>query len=87
MVEWIWMVVMGIVSVTAHYSFARAFYYADAMVVIPMDFLRLPLAGIVGWVLYNEGLDLFVIVGALIMFAGNFINISAEKKMREAHDG
>lgn len=87
MVEWIWMVVMGIVSVTAHYSFARAFYFADAMVVIPMDFLRLPLAGIVGWVLYNEGLDPFVIVGALIMFAGNFINISAEKKMREAHDG
>ena len=87
MVEWIWMVVMGIVSVTAHYSFARAFYYADAMVVIPMDFLRLPLAGIVGWVLYNEGLDPFVIVGALIMFTGNFININAEKKMREAHDG
>ena len=83
LVEWLWMVVMGIVSVTAHYSFARAFAYADAMVVIPMDFLRLPLAGIIGWVLYNEGIDPFVVAGALIMFAGNFINISAEKKIRE----
>ena len=81
--EWLWMVVMGIVSVTAHYSFARAFAYADAMVVIPMDFLRLPLAGIMGWVLYNEGIDPFVVAGALVMFAGNFINISAEKKLRE----
>lgn len=83
LVEWLWMVVMGIVSVTAHYSFARAFAYADAMVVIPMDFLRLPLAGIMGWVLYNEGIDPFVVAGALIMFTGNFINISAEKKLRE----
>ena len=79
--EWLWMAVMGVVSITAHYSFARAFSYADAMVVIPMDFLRLPLAAIVGWFLYAEGLDIFVMVGAVIMFSGNFINILAEKKL------
>ena len=79
--EWLWMSVMGVVSITAHYSFARAFSYADAMVVIPMDFLRLPLAAILGWILYREGLDLFVVAGALIMFAGNFINVLAEKKL------
>lgn len=77
--EWGLMALMGVVSITAHYSFARAFSYADAMIVIPMDFLRLPLAAIIGWLLYREGLDLFVIVGALIMFTGNFINILAEK--------
>jgi drug/metabolite transporter (DMT)-like permease len=79
--EWFWMAVMGVVSITAHYSFARAFAYADAMVVIPMDFLRLPLAAILAWILYSEGLDLFVLAGALIMFSGNFINILAEKKL------
>ena len=81
--EWFWMAVMGVVAVTAHYSFARAFALADAMVVIPMDFLRLPLAAIMGWILYQEGLDIFVIIGAVIMFSGNFINIFAEKKRQE----
>ena len=83
-IEWFWMVVMGVVSITAHYCFAKAFSHADAMVVIPMDFLRLPLAGIIGWLLYQEGLDPFVLAGALIMFTGNFINITVEKKRREA---
>jgi drug/metabolite transporter (DMT)-like permease len=85
-VEWFWMSVMGVVSITAHYSFARAFAYADAMVVIPMDFLRLPLAAILGWILYRESLDIFVVAGALIMFGGNFINILAEKKLLAQND-
>lgn len=79
--EWFWLVTMGVVSITAHFCFAKAFSHADAMVVIPMDFLRLPLAVIAGWFLYREGLDIFVIIGALIMFSGNLINISAEKRM------
>ena len=79
--EWGWLVVMGVVSISAHFCFARAFAHADAMVVIPMDFLRLPLAAIMGWLLYNEQLDPFVILGALVMFSGNFINIQAERKL------
>lgn len=78
--EWAWLVVMGVVSITAHFCFARAFAHADAMVVIPMDFLRLPLAAIMGWLLYRESMDLFVIIGALVMFGGNFVNIAAERK-------
>lgn len=82
--EWCWLGLMGVVSITAHFSFARAFAHADAMVVIPMDFLRLPLAAIMGWLLYEEVLDVFVVIGALIMFSGNFVNILAEK--RRHHD-
>ncbi|MGA0935618.1 MAG: DMT family transporter [Pseudohongiellaceae bacterium] len=84
-VEWAWMAVMGVVSITAHYCFARAFSLADAMVVIPMEFLRLPLAAVLAWFLYREGLDWFVMLGALIMFTGNFMNVLAEKK-RLAHN-
>ena len=79
--EWIWIFIMGVVSISTHYCWAKAFSYADAMVVIPMDFLRLPLAVVMGWLLYQENLDLFVILGALVMFSGNLINIMAEKKL------
>lgn len=84
--EWILIGIMGVTSISAHYCFARAFACADAMVVIPMDFLRLPLAGIMGWVLYQENIDLFVVAGALVMFSGNFINIVAENKRHTGAD-
>jgi drug/metabolite transporter (DMT)-like permease len=57
------------------------------MVVIPMDFLRLPLAGIMGWLLYQESMDVFVILGALIMFGGNLIGIYTEKRRLNANNG
>ena len=78
--DWLWILLMGTVSITAHYSFVRAFSLADAMIVIPLDFLRLPLAALVGYLFYQEGLDMFVLLGAIIMFSGNLINIIAEKR-------
>ncbi len=31
--------------------------------VIPLDFLRIPLIGLIGWMFYNEKLDLAVFAG------------------------
>ena len=81
---WPWVGLMALVSITAHFSLARAFALADAMVVIPLDFLRLPLAAVVGYLFYSEGLDWWVMLGALVMFGGNFINIAAERRRRGA---
>ena len=57
---WIWIIAVGITSITAHYSLSRALAIADASIVIPMDFMRLPIIVIVGYLLYQEGLDWFV---------------------------
>jgi drug/metabolite transporter (DMT)-like permease len=59
---------------------ARALAIADAIVVVPLDFLRLPLIAAVGALIYHEPLDWLVLVGGGVMFAGNLINIRAEKK-------
>ncbi len=53
---------------------------ADAMVVVPIDFLRLPLIMIVGVVLYNENIEWYVFLGAIIMLIGNIVNIKFEPK-------
>ena len=47
--------------------------------VVPLDFLRLPLIALVGFVFYGEMLNWFVLMGALVMLVGNFVNIRAEK--------
>jgi drug/metabolite transporter (DMT)-like permease len=77
---WPWICTMAVVSITAHFSMAKAFALADAMVVVPMDFLRLPLAALVGYLVYAESMEFLVLVGAAIMFSGNLINIVAERR-------
>ena len=49
--------------------------YADATIVIPMDFLRVPLTATAGWLLYAEPLDIFTVVGAALILTGNLLNL------------
>ena len=60
----------------SHYCFARAMQHADATVVVPMDFLRVPLTALVGWLAYSERLDLFTLLGIGLILAGNMLNLA-----------
>ena len=75
-----WIIVVGVAALSGHYCMARALAIADAIVVVPMDFLRLPLIAAVGFLVYGENLDWFVLAGGVVMFSGNLLNIQAEKK-------
>ena len=59
----------------SHYCMARAMLYADATVVVPMDFLRVPLTALAGWLLYSERLDAFTVFGAVLILSGNLVNL------------
>ena len=71
---------IGISGLSAHYCLTRALQIADATVVIPLDFLRLPLIAIVGWTFYGEPLDVFVFVGAASIIAGVLGGRNSEAK-------
>ena len=47
-----------------------------------MDFLRLPLIAVVGFVVYAEPLDPVVFFGALLIFAGNYANVLSETRKK-----
>lgn len=53
----------------------NAFRHGDAAVVIPLDFLRIPLIALVGAALYGERMDAFVMLGAAITAAGILWNL------------
>lgn len=72
---WIWVVVIAFCGTFSHYCMARAMLHADATVVIPMDFLRVPLTAAAGWLLYSERLDLFTVLGAAMILTGNLLNL------------
>jgi drug/metabolite transporter (DMT)-like permease len=74
-----WIVVIGIGSFSAHYCMTQAMKLVDAMVAVPIDFVRLPLIAVVGAVFYAEPLDALVFVGAAIIFAGTYYSLSRER--------
>ena len=74
---WGWIVVIAFCGTFSHYCMARAMLYADATVVIPMDFLRVPLTAAAGWLIYSERLDLFTVLGAALILSGNLLNLKA----------
>ena len=73
-----WIVAIGIGSFTAHYCLTRALKYADASVVVPVDFFRLPLIAVVGAAFYAEPFDPAVILGAVLIFAGTWFSLARE---------
>lgn len=72
---WAWIIVIAFCGTVSHYCLTRAMLHADATVVVPMDFLRVPLAALAGWLLYGERLDTLTILGAALILSGNLLNL------------
>lgn len=74
--------VLGIMisGLSSHYCLTNAFRSGDAIVVIPLDFLRIPLIALVGWVFYGEVLDVAVLFGAGLIIAGIVWNLVVESR-------
>jgi drug/metabolite transporter (DMT)-like permease len=72
---WCCALVIAFSGTFSHFCMARAMLYADATVVLPMDFLRVPLTAAAGWLIYSERLDAFTILGAVLILAGNLLNL------------
>ena len=75
-----WLFVIGVTGLAAHYSLAKALTLADVSLVNPVDFLRLPLIAVVGFLAYGEGLDALALAGAGIIFIGNYYSIRRESR-------
>jgi drug/metabolite transporter (DMT)-like permease len=75
-----WIFVVGVCGLTAHFCQVRAFMLADAIIVAPLDFLRLPLIAIVAAFLYREGFDPWVLAGGAVVIAANLINMHGERR-------
>ena len=69
---------VGTAGLTSHYCLSNAFRAGDATLVVPLDFMRIPLIAVVGWTFYGEQLDIFVLLGALIIVAGVLWNLRSE---------
>ena len=74
-----WIVIVGIGGLTAHFCITNALALAPAIVVIPLDFMRLPLISVIGFLAYGEAFELPILVGAGVIFIAILLNLKAEK--------
>jgi drug/metabolite transporter (DMT)-like permease len=79
-----WIVVIAICGTYSHYCMTRALQHAEATTIVPMDFLRVPLSALAGWLVYAEVVDTWTIVGAALILAGNALNLLAPGRARAA---
>src|SRR5262245_5922317 len=75
-----WLVAVGACGLTAHFCMARALRIADATIVVPIDFLRLPLIAAVGMAVYGEPIDWTIFLGAAVIFGGTYYSIRREAR-------
>ena len=69
---------IGVSGLVSHYCLTNAFQAGDAGVVVPLDFMRIPLIAVIGWWLYGEPLDAFVFLGAGLIVTGILWNLRSE---------
>lgn len=75
------LVALCVSGLASHYCMTNAFRAGDAILVVPLDFLRIPLIAAVGAVLYGEELDVMVFLGAILIVAGIGWNLRREMQV------
>ncbi|MBN2906463.1 MAG: DMT family transporter [Rhodobacteraceae bacterium] len=80
---WPGLIVIGCAGLFAHFCLTSALQVAPASIVMPLDFLRLPVIAVVGMVLYDEPLQALVFIGAAVILLANVLNLRAEVRPRK----
>ncbi|MEM6579284.1 MAG: DMT family transporter [Pseudomonadota bacterium] len=77
-----WLAIIALCGLSAHFCITSALSIAPATLVSPVDFLRLPVIAFVGYLLYAEPVDIFVFLGAVMIFGANYLNLWSETRRR-----
>ncbi|KGJ87751.1 DMT family transporter [Colwellia psychrerythraea] len=81
--QWLWLVVIGLSALFAHFCLAKTMQYAEITTIITLDFFRLPLIALVGVGFYNESFELPLLIGGALMLIGNLIGVGGLSNSKE----
>lgn len=85
---WVWptwddapaLVLLALAGTAAPYCIIRAVRHAEASLVSPLGFLRLPLTAMFGFVLFGEPTEIWTWVGAALIFGGAYLATHGEAR-------
>ncbi|MEY3373135.1 MAG: hypothetical protein RLZZ537_1603 [Pseudomonadota bacterium] len=70
-ITWLWLVLAGLFGTVAHMCWTRALQLGDASILTPISFMQVLVVGVFGWWLFDESVDHYTLIGALIIFGSN----------------
>ncbi len=74
-----WLILIGVAGLAAHFCMTKSLTLAPASVVMPVDFIRLPLIAVIGVIFYGEEVDIYVFMGAILILAANYLNLKQRR--------
>lgn len=73
---------VGVTGTMGVWFVSRAYAHAEIGAVVPLDFLRLPMVAVAGWLLFDETTDRWTVIGALMIFVSAYVLARAEARDR-----
>ncbi len=70
-ITWLWVVASGVLGTGGHMLWTRALKLGDVSALTPISFMQLPVVALAGWLLFDENVSRWTILGAAIIFGAN----------------
>ena len=70
-ITWLWIVASGFFGTVAHMLWTRALNLGDASAITPISFVQLPVVAVAAWLLFDEAITRWTIIGSMIILASN----------------
>jgi len=68
---WVWLVANRVLGTLGQLLWTRALRLGEVSALTPISFMQLPLVSLLGWLLFNETLDRWTVIGAAIILGAN----------------
>jgi len=83
--QWGWLVLLGLFGALGQTSMTRAYAAGEVTIIAPLDFTRVIIAGIIGFVLFNELPDIWSFVGTAVIIASCAYIVRHEAMLKQAN--
>ena len=70
-ITWVWVIAAGVLGTSGHMLWTRALKLGEVSALTPISFMQLPVVALFGWLLFDETLDRWTLLGAGIIFGAN----------------
>jgi drug/metabolite transporter (DMT)-like permease len=70
-IAWLWLALTGVLGTLGQLLWTRALRLGEVSALTPISFMQLPLVSVMAWLLFDEVLDRWTVIGALIILGSN----------------
>lgn len=81
-----WIAVLAFSASAAHFCFTKSMSTSDVSIVMPFDYLRLPMIALVGYFAYDQTSSMWTWVGAAVICGASFYILKREAEIAHRRD-